>query len=73
MNKACAELLHVSLSNAFQNWKLSSDDMSKTILLFKFVDGIESTALCGAVDTPKGWDAIQRDLGRMNSGPRRTS
>ena len=31
------------------------------------------TRLCGVVDTPKEWDAIQRGLARLSSGLRRTS
>ena len=31
------------------------------------------TKLCGVINTPKGRDAIQRDLVRLSSGSRRTS
>ena len=61
----------------------SPGDSAGAILLNTFIDYLKEgtectlrkfdTRLCGVVDTPKEWDAIQRGLDRLSSGSRRTS
>lgn len=48
----------------------SHTDSGVKYTLGKFMD---NTKPCGVVDAPERQDAIQRDIDRLESGPRRTS
>ena len=55
------------LGSVIFNTFINDTDSGIECIHSKFTD---DTELCGAVNTPERWDAIQRDLDRLSSEPR---